>query len=230
MNARPTARDLMHDADNLIGADEPVRYAKPQFELETTRSLILVDGSGPVGLLTRQRVNGLGEAEWDLPAREFAVPVPILSQTQPVSSARQGIASVDFEADRIPVVNDEGRLVGIVDRETLMREAETAHVDRGPVHIRGNGGRAVELRVGMTVRGVDEEKLGNVDDVIVNRGTVGSFTISHGLLGRHHTQVTTEHIAAIDDHSVYLDFGKTEFDFLPDVEDTTKNDARPALT
>ncbi len=229
INAELTVGDLMHDADNLIMADEPVHNAKPQFDLETTRSLILVDGSGPVGLLTRRSVRELSEADWGRPVRDFAIPVPTLMQSLPIMAAREEIEAVEFDADRLPVVNSDGRLVGSILRETLMRETETTHADRGPLRVGGNG-RTIEIRSGTEVRGVGDEKLGKVDDIVIERNIVAAFTVSHGLLGRRQKRITAEHVASVDDNSIHLDFGKTEFGLLPDIEDIEREQSRTSLS
>lgn len=223
-----TVGDLMHDADNLIMADEPVGNARPQFKLETTRSLILVDTDGPVGLLTRRRVNELGEEDLERPARDFVEHVPMFPVDMPVTQARAELENVSFDADRIPVVNEEGRLAGVVLRETLMREAETAHADQGVARLRDD--RVVEIHAGMEVRGADGDKLGKVDDIVIEGDTVASFTVSHGLLGRNHKRVTAEHITEVDEDKVHLDFGKQEFGFLPDIKDIEDEESRTALT
>jgi CBS domain-containing protein len=226
VTAELTVGDLMHDADNLIMADEPVQNAKPQFDLETTRSLILVDGSGPIGLLTRSTVRDLAEADWGRPAREFATPVPTLTQSHPIMAARDAIEAVEFDADRLPVVNSEGRLVGSILRETLMRETETAHADRGMVRVNGDSGRTTEIHSGMEVRGAGDEKLGKIDDIVIERDIVAAFTISHGLLGRRQKRITAEHVASVDADAIHLDFGKTEFGLLPDIDDIEQEESR----
>jgi CBS-domain-containing membrane protein len=229
MQSELTVRDLMHDADNLIAADEPVQSAVPQFELETTRSLILIDGSGPIGLLTRQQVRGLSDDERQRPARDFMIDVPVLEQSLPITAALSEFNAndVDFNADRIPVVNNEGMLVGVVDREVLLREADTAVTDRGMVPLANDRDTLVEVRSGMEVRGSGDGKLGKLDKIIVERGQVSSFTIAHGLLGRHHKRVTADHVAAVEEDTLRLDFDKTEFGFLSDIEDLDE-EVRPA--
>jgi hypothetical protein len=221
-----TVRDLMRDADNLIAADEPVQNAVPQFELETMRSLILIDGTGPIGLLTRQRVRELSDDERRRPARDFMIDVPVLEQTLPVTSALEEFNAhdVDFSADRIPVVNTDGMLVGVVDRETLLREADTMVTEQGMVPLANDRDTLVEIRSGMEVRGSGDGKLGKVDKIVIERGHVSYFTIEHGLLGRHHKRVTADHVAGVEGDTLRLDFDKTEFSFLSDIEDLDEED------
>jgi len=223
-----TVGDLMHDADNLLLADEPVSSAKPQFDLETTRSLLLVDNNGPVGLLTRRRVSELSDADLERPARDFVDHVPMFPASMPVAEARAQLESLPFDADRIPVVNDNGQLVGVVPRETLLREAVTAHADQGIARLRDD--RMVELHAGMEVRGSDGDKLGKVDDIVIEEDVVASFTVSHGLFGRNHKRITAEHITEVSDDTVHLDFGKQEFGFLPDVKDIEEDESYSTLT
>lgn len=219
MSSDTTIQDLMHAPDNLMGADEPVRNARPQFDLETARSLILIDQTGPVGMLTRSRVREIPDEQMSLPARDFMVPVPMLQQSQTVAAARQELAGIDFDADRLPVVNDDQRFVGVVNRDAILRDSDSFTTDRGTVQINGDVNRSFQVYSGMNVRGAGGEKLGKVAEVTVERDAVASLTIEHGLLGRRHKRVRAEHIANCDDDTLYLNFGKREFGFLSDVED-----------
>lgn len=221
MSSSTTIRELMHDADNLIGADELVRNARPQFELETARSLILIDETGPVGLLTRRRMREISDAQMSMPVRDFMVPVPTVQQSQTLADARRDLAALEFDADRLPVLNDEGRFVGVVNRDAILREAESLRSDQGMVQINGDASRNVPIHSGMEVHGAGDEKLGKIDEIVIERDRVASFTIQHGLLGRRHKRVAAEHITSVnvDEDTVYLNFGKTEFGLLADTSD-----------
>lgn len=219
MSSSTTIRELMHDADNLIGADEPVRNARPQFDLETARSLILIDETGPVGLLTRRRMREITDAQMGMPVRDFSVPVPTVQQSQTLADARRDLAALEFDADRIPVLNDEGRFVGVVNRDAILRESESIRSDQGTVKIGGDESRSFPIHSGMEVRGAGDEKLGKIDEILIERDAAVSFTIEHGLLGRRHKRVATEHVTNVDQDTVYLNFGKTEFGLLADVSD-----------
>ena len=227
MSAETTIRELMHDADNLMAADEPVKNARKQFELETARSLILVDGTGPIGLLTRSRMRQISDSEMGLPARDFAVHVPVLHVSQSLADARQHLGSAEFDANRIPVVNDDGRFVGVIDRDVVMRQAETVETDSGTLVVSNNGSdQRYSLEVGMTVKGSDDNKLGKVNAITQERDHVTSFLVEHGLFGRHHKRIAAEHVAKVEDDAVFIDFGKTEFGFLSDIEEI-EEDATP---
>ena len=228
MSMKTTVRDLMHDADNLMTADEPVKNARQQFELETVRSLILIDQSGPVGILTRSQMNQIPETDLGLPARDFAAMVPILRQSQPLAEARNDLTVLDFDADRIPVVNDEGRFVGVIDREALQRQTEVITTGSATVVASEDSSRLFEIQIGMEVLGADGDKLGKIDQIVLEQGRAKSFTVQHGLFGRHHKRIATDHITSADYEAVHIDFGKREFGFLADVEDNEK-DAAPLV-
>jgi hypothetical protein len=230
MSFDTTLRDLMHDADNLMAADEPVKYARKQFELESVRSLILVDGSGPIGLLTRSRMRQIPESDMLLPARDFAVTVPILRQSQSLAEAQVDLGAVEFDADRIPVVNDNGQFVGVIDREVIKREAETVVTGRGMVRTSNGGEHQYMLEVGMEVLGADDNKLGKIDEITLEREYVAAFIIEHGLFGRHHKRVTAEHVTKVADGTVFLNFGKTEFGLLADIEERSEDTASVAAS
>ncbi|MEZ4521652.1 MAG: CBS domain-containing protein [Thermomicrobiales bacterium] len=230
MSFNTTIREVMHDADNLMSADEPVKNARPQFELETARSLILIDETGPVGLLTRSRMRQIAEEEMGRPARDFLVPVPMLLQTQTLAEARKDLELLEFDADRVPVINEEGRFVGVINREVLQRDSSTAVMDHGTFQIRGNTEVVFPVQSGMSVIGSDDSKLGKVDEITVNGDTAVSFTVEHGLLGRHHKRVAAEHVTNCDEENVYLNFGKQEFGLLANVEDLDEEQLPAAAT
>ncbi len=133
------------------------------------------------------------------------------------------LAFLDFDTDRIPVVNDDGRFVGVIDRSVLQRQSETLATGGATVAASGGRNRRFEIQIGMEVFGADGEKLGKIDQIVLEQGQAKSFTIEHGLFGRHHKRVAAEHITSADNEAVHIDFGKREFGFLSDIEDYEKD-------
>lgn len=221
MNEIRTVSDLMYSPDNIIAGDEPARLALPQFDAGTARSLIVVGDRGPLGVLTRQRAEALDEDELGQPVRDFVQPTPILSSTMSPQEAGSLAREADFESDRLPVVNGDGKLVGVVNREELLHAADTAVTGEGHVALSGPDGSPMDQSVasGMTVYGSDDKKLGEIDQVITERGAAVAFIVKHGLLGRGHKRIAAEHVTAVEDGSVRLVIGKMEFNQLADVDE-----------
>ena len=215
-----TISQLMQTPDNVVAADGTVRATLPQFRLETARALIAVAGQRPIGALTRNRVDGLTEVDLDRPVHEFVIDVPVFEESMSLDMARTQADATNFEVDRLPVIDAEGILVGVIDRSALIHEADTFRSEQGELEISRSGldSATVEVNKGMTVRGSDDEKLGEVDQVLVEQGRVAALVVKHGLLGRHHKRISSDHVVRAAEDDVYLDFGKQEFKFLADME------------
>jgi CBS domain-containing protein len=221
MTAERNLTDMMRTPDNVIGVADSARSTLQQFKLETVRSLIVLSDNMPVGVITRERVFKLTEPELDLPVREFMTATPIATHDTDMTIARESIQSAEFDIDSLPVVDAGGALIGVVDRSVLIHEGDVQRANAGTVQMRrsdGLEGSWVELSAGSEVRGSEDEKLGELDELLIENGRVTALFIKHGLLGRHHKRVGADHVARVDGDTVYLDFGKLEFKHLADVE------------
>lgn len=221
MNEMKTVADVMYNPDNIVVDSEPARITLPQFDANNVRSLLVVSESGPLGIITRQRAEALDEDELNQPIRDFVQQIPVLSDTMSLQEAGTLARSADFESDRLPVVNESGKLVGAVRRTELMQAAETQVEGEGRVTMTRSDGTPPDQTItsGMTVHGSDDKKLGEVDQIVNEGGQAVAFTVKHGMLGRGRKRVTTDHITTIDDGGLRLDFGKMEFGQLADVEE-----------
>jgi len=221
MTAERTVTDVMRSPDNVIGVDESARQTMQQFKLETVRSLVVLSDEAPVGVITRERVRKLTEPELDLSVREFMTATPVATLDTTMGMARASIQTAEFDIDRLPIVDADGKLVGVVDRSALIHEGDTMRAETGMVQFRGRDGAdgaQINLAAGSQVRGSDDEKLGELDEVLIESGRVTTLFVKHGLLGRHHKRIGADHVSRVDGDTVYLDFGKQEFKFLADVE------------
>lgn len=216
--AEQTIREMMGPPEYLAQADEEIGQLIAQFDVEAIRSMIVVDGNGPVGVIRRRDVEGLGEADLRRPVRDFMMTVPIVNDTMSVPEARQAVNATDYTADRIPVVNAEGLLVGELRRESFMREASTS-VEKSARVQAGSRGDTYALEEGMDVRAVDGKKLGEIDEIMVREGSLSGFTVKHGLLGRKHKRLGGDVVKDVDSEAVTLAIGEMEFKQLVDVED-----------
>lgn len=210
--------ELVGPPDYIAQANEPVRALQPQFDVEAMRSMIVIDDDGPIGVFTRQTIQELNDAQLDEPVRAHTLRVPLLRDTMTVSEARQSIQGTEFGAEQLPVVNEEGQLIGAVSRERL-REQTPSHVAGEATHtLAGSDGRRVTISNGMEVRSVDGKKLGNVEDLLVEGDEVRSMTVKYGLLGRHHKSIPGDIVKDVIDDGVVLAIGEMEFKFLSDIE------------
>jgi CBS-domain-containing membrane protein len=214
--------DLVSADVNTIEPHETVRSAQRRMESQTLRSLIVVDGDRPVGVIKWRDIRTTdGEALIsDHMTRDF----PVLISSMGVVDARAHLGDVDF--DHIPVVDENGQLVGEVPRGSLVHhETATAGEDRvtaDGMPIRGaDTGHAANIQADMDVVDAEGHKLGKVTEVSSDPTThrMSHVIIEHGLLRKKHKRVPVDTVTRFDDDNVVLGITKMEFDFLADIED-----------
>jgi len=214
--------DLVSEGMNTIEAQDSVRAAQRRMESQTLRSLIVVEGDRPVGVVTWRDLRGVNDdslvSEW------MKTDFPVLRRDMEVQDAHGRLGEVDF--DHIPVIDEEGRLVGEVPRGALVHhESASRDVDRidreGDIVITADDGPAYDVRAGMDVVGVDDDKLGTVSEVLTDPTThrASHMLVEHGLLRKKHKRIPFDTISHVDGDRVVLGISKTEFDFLANEED-----------
>lgn len=218
MADRQQIGEMIRPPEYLAQATEEVGQLRAQFDVEAIRSMIVVDDSGPVGVIRRRDIENLEDDQRTQPVREFMMPVPVLRDTMSVDEARSAIAATDYTADRIPVVNAEGQLVGELSRGTFMEQATTSTEKSAKVRA-GSMDTPETIEEGMVVRSVDGKKLGEVDQILVREGELSAIRVKHGLFGRNHKRLPADVVKSIDSKGVTLAIGEMEFKQLADVEE-----------
>lgn len=214
--------DLVSEGLDTIEVQESVRAAQRRMEAQTLRSLIVVDGDRPVGVV---KWRDLRSADADSTvATCMTTDFPVLRNDMHITEAHGHIGGVDF--DNIPVIDEEGRLVGEVARGAIVHhEVPTDHEDHvtttGQPAVPASGSAFPELRAGMDVVDVEKGKLGKVtelsDDPTTHR--MAHILVEHGLLRKKHKRLPTDTIGRVDGDTIVLKISKTEWGFLSDVED-----------
>jgi CBS domain-containing protein len=119
--------DLMTANPCAIEADKPVAYAAMMMQQERVGLAPIVDGGRLVGTLTDRdivtRVVAQGKDPQSVTVREVASTDPVtIDPQQDLDEALQLMAS--NQVRRLPVVEEGGRLVGIVAQADIAREAK----------------------------------------------------------------------------------------------------------
>ena len=119
--------DLMTANPCAIEADKPVAYAAKMMQQERVGLAPIVDGGRLVGTLTDRdivtRVVAQGKDPQSVTVREVASTDPVtIDPQQDLDEALQLMAS--NQVRRLPVVEEDGRLVGIVAQADIAREAK----------------------------------------------------------------------------------------------------------
>ena len=105
-----TAADLMHRRLTTLPATTTVGELRAYFAESTSHKLaLIVDGERYVGAVG---TGALGDAADDVPAARIARREPIVRPDAPAADAEA--AALADPSDRLPVVDADGRLVGIV--------------------------------------------------------------------------------------------------------------------
>jgi CBS domain-containing protein len=135
-----TIRDAMVPEPTMLRADETAQQAGACFaEREDVRAVFVVEADGRlVGVITRKtlvrEVVAAGRAPVEVPLREIAEPPRLtLDADLPLDQGFHRLEELDFE--RVPVVERDGRLVGVLSRAVLQRrlaEDEPPELDPDP--------------------------------------------------------------------------------------------------
>lgn len=222
MNDPQTVGDLLSPEVDMIEPAETVRAAHRRMESQTLRSLIVVDNNQPVGVVKWRAIR---TADGDtLVSEHMTTDFPVLTSSMGIVDARTHLGDVDF--DNIPVVDDNGQLIGEVPRGALVHHETTS---TGEDHVTGDGmpatgidsGPAADVHAGMEVVDAEGSKLGKVSEVSTDPTThrLSHLMVEHGLLRKKHKRVPVDTVTRIDGDSLVLGMTKTEFEFLSDVED-----------
>lgn len=216
--------DMLTPSLETIAPDDTVTVAKRRMESQTSRSLIVVDGNRPVGIVQWRGLSGHegGELIRDVMQTEF----PLLRSGMSVDEVRSYLTGVDVDLDHLPVVDESGILLGEVPRGMITKgetatTAATEAVVAGP---ESDPERAtqpqVHLQEGMKVVAAGGKNLGSVDRVdLSSEGHISHFSVKYGMLGRNSKRLPADVISHVDGNEVHLNIGQPEFKMLADVGD-----------
>ena len=217
-----TISDLVSDSLDTIESHENVRAAHRRMESQTLRSLIVVDGDRAVGVVKWRDIRTV---DGDAPVTShMTTDFPVLRNNMNIPEAHSHLGDVDF--DNIPVVDDEGRLVGEVPRGAIVHH-ETATTNEDHVGVNGDpvvgdlDGPHYDLHADMEVVDAEDSKLGKISEMSTDPTThrLAHVMVEHGLLRKKHKRIPVDTINRVDGDKVVLGITETEWDFLPNVED-----------
>jgi hypothetical protein len=189
-------------------------------ESQTSRSLIVVDGDRPVGVV---QWRGLAQADGSTLVRDVMhTEFPVLHPGMSIDSLRESLSGQDVDFDHLPVVDENGTLVGEVPRGSITKREVTADASTQPIvsgpDASSSAGPAIHLEEGMKVVGSGGSKLGSIDQVELNsEGYIAHFTVKYGLLGRSSKRLPADVIRDAGDNTVTLTIDSVEFKMLSDV-------------
>jgi CBS domain-containing protein len=216
--------DMLMPSLETISPDETVTVAKRRMESQTSRSLIVVDGDRPVGIV---QWRGLSRYEGsDLIRDVMQTEFPVLRSAMSIDEVRSYLSGVDVDLDHLPVVDESGILLGEVPRgmitksETATNAATDAVVAGAEADPSRHTQPQIHLEEGMKVVGAGGKNLGSIDTVeLSSEGYISHFTVKYGLLGRNSKRLPADVIARVEGSEVHLNIDQPEFKMLADVGD-----------
>lgn len=214
----PTVGEIIGPPSETVTPETPAAVVRRRLEGETLRSLIVAEGRRPVGVV---RWRDLGpEAEGRLAGEVMTTNLPAVRPEMTLAEARALVHDVDV--DLIPVVNDQGELVGEIHRAQLVLveierpEAEGPVATSSPTDVEP----IIHVVKGMDVVRTDGDKIGEVDEVAQDElGRITHLVIRRGLLFKHRKRIPVDEIARVETDRVVLSITEDDVDRLPDLED-----------
>jgi CBS domain-containing protein len=201
-----------------VTPETPAAVVRRRLEGETLRSLIVAEGRRPVGVV---RWRDLGpEVEGRLAGEVMTTNLPVVRPEMTLAEARALVHDVDV--DLIPVVNDQGELVGEIHRAQLVLVEIERPEAEGPVATSSPTDEEPIIHVvrGMDVEGADGDKIGEVDDVAQDElGRITHLVIRRGLLFKHRKRIPVDEIARVETDRIVLSITEDDVDRLPDLEE-----------
>lgn len=214
--------DMITPSIDTITPDDTVTVAKRRMESQTSRSLIVVDGNRPVGVI---QWRGLARHEGNQMVRDvMQTEFPVLRAGMSVDEVRSYLSGMDVDIDHLPVVDESGMLLGEVPRGMITKsetatnaatEAVVAGPDSDPTR---DSQPQVHLEQGMKVVGASGKNLGSVDQVDLSaEGHISHFTVKYGMLGRNSKRLPADVIGRVEGNELHLNIDQQEFKMLADV-------------
>jgi len=219
-----TVRDVMQPLTEFIDENQSIAVARQRMQgVEAIRSLLVTDASGQ--LVGAVRYTDINQAEGaGTTVGEIAISdVPVARANQPLHEL-VGVMTA-HNLDRLPVVDEQGVVIGELPRAMLSGSEHAAESGAGIRSLvsatEGAGLTRPEIAVerGMGVVGQGGETIGTVKEVMVdglNNGLTHIIVHTGWVFGKDHA-VPADLIDGVQDGKVRLKVGKDEVAVLPDL-------------
>lgn len=219
-------RDTMSPLTQMIQASHTVVAARQRMQGEMrVKSLIVVDGDRPVGMVRYNDVIGEGAVTGGTVESAMLTTVPSVRPDQTLDEVT-GIMT-QFDVDRLPVVDEQGALVGELQRAalTLSETVTTGATSSAPETTDGHALHVApgpQVHPDMDVVGAHGNKVGKVKEIRTDSltGALTHVVVHTGLLFGKDKSIPADLIGDVTGGTVTLKVDKTELDMLPDLSAT----------
>lgn len=219
MNPNEHVTDYIIPATGTVPPTEPLHRIRHLMEADELPSVIVAEENRPVGVIRWSDIREADGIPETCMARDIMLSgCPTLTEDAPASEA---YASLDLaDLDRLPVVNANGELVGVVSRAALLHTMNCG--SDVPLTLRNHNERSLRraftVRPGIKVFSMEGMQLGLVDRMFLLGGTVTGILVAYGLLGRRHKHLTFDVVDHLEDETILLSIDRERFHRLPDMD------------
>lgn len=207
----PRITDYVTPATDTVCPTDSVARIRQLMKSRGLRSVIVADKDKPVGVIRWGDIGWMSDGAGSLTAREIMRgDCPVLRQDAPLSVARERLSGSSF--DRAPVVDADGNLAGVVSPGALRRMATSSGptaLHEQPVVWRMR--RAFNIRPGMNVYASDGVKLGLVERMFLDGGTISSLLVTYGRPDRQRAQLPFDLVDHLEEETIILGIDAAHF-------------------
>lgn len=222
MQEERTVGQIMEDHIRTIHPKEAIDSALRRLLDEGSRSVIVTDRGVPVGLFDAVAVRECDPLEADQVEDVMLRDIPSLTEEMTIGEASD--RTVAAGADRLPVVDRDGFLIGELTREDLVAEtrpeldsgdmpAQKQEPKQEPKVIDANDPTSVlsEAEPGMVAVTTDGVKVGVVVDVHIGDEEHTWLLVEHGMLNKKRTIVDGDLVDLVDGDAIILSIDQQTF-------------------
>ena len=198
-----------------IEATEPASHAQRRMDTSEARSLLVTNDGQLVGILRRNSLLNVSGDDLERPAADYmSADVPKVTQNQSVEEAHAALGG-DINIEQVPVVDESGNLVGVVNRADLLAAAAPVAGDSAE-----SATEQLPLVAGMPVKDSSGSKLGTLAHAdLKSNGGVEFLNVEHGLIFKKEKRLPGDVVSRVEDGDLVLSIGSIEFGMIKDVGD-----------
>jgi CBS domain-containing protein len=199
-----------------IGSTEPASHAKRRMDTSEVRSLLVMDEGRLLGIIRRNSLLNLSIDELERPVADFmSHDVPKISHNQSVEEARAAIGD-DINIAQVPVIDDNGEIVGVIERQQLHTASHHGGTTHDPDHVPAR----IPVEDGMTVKDASGSNLGKLAEAdFKSDGNVEFMIIEHGLIFKKQKRLPGDLIKGVEGGDLHLSIDSTEFGMMKDIDE-----------
>jgi hypothetical protein len=219
VNTRHVVADFLYPVSGTVHANEPLHRIRQRARAGGFASIIVVDQNRPVGLIRWSEIDRVTTIPETSLARDIMLADgPALTRRTPVLEAQVNLDLTGM--DRLPVVDNDGMLIGVFATTTVKETAQMEHDNTDQaMHDSledGMGRQAFTVYPGMEVYASDGDRVGLVDRLFLESGTVVGFLVAYSEDDPRHKYLGVDVVEELFNETVILSIAAAAFKRLPD--------------